>query len=108
MAVTPDRYELPLCVSDLREEVAAYGGVIPITMSTAISQKQSGKTRGIKFVKVEVDEDMKHGKAPTVNQKKFIRENGLKPETWLVERETQTEMILLSRNSKSKRILKKG
>lgn len=42
---------------------------------------------------------MKHGKKPTVAQRKFIKVNGLNSENWLVVKDTPTEMILVHRLS---------
>ncbi len=40
---------------------------------------------------------MKHGKNPTVNQKKFLQTYHLNPENWLVSRDTPAEMVLIHR-----------
>lgn len=111
MAVTADEYELPLIVSDSRKGIADYAGITTDGISSSISKNRTGKTRGFKFVKVEIEEDevkVKHGKAPTVKQKKLISAHGLRHENWLVERDTNTEMVIVSRSGKSKRTLMKG
>lgn len=52
---------------------------------------------------------MKHGKKPTVAQRKFIKSKRLNPENWLVTKDTPTEMHLVHRHSdKTKRIILKG
>ena len=51
---------------------------------------------------------MKNGKRPTVNQRKFIQSKRLNPENWLVERDTTTEMVLVHRHSNKIRTIKKG
>lgn len=55
---------------------------------------------------------MKNGKKPTLAQKKFLQENGLTPEKWLIVKDTPEEMevvsrIALQRKSRITRILKK-
>lgn len=40
---------------------------------------------------------MKHGKVPTVRQKKLIADAGLNYDNWLVERDLPTEMIITHR-----------
>lgn len=55
---------------------------------------------------------MKNGKKPTLAQKKFLQENGLTPEKWLIVKDTPEEMevvsrIALQRKSGKTKILKK-
>ncbi len=50
---------------------------------------------------------MKHGKRPTVRQKKVMSEWRLNVENWLVERETTDEMIVVHRHSGTKRTIRK-
>ena len=51
---------------------------------------------------------MKHGKKPTVAQRKFIQNKGLIAENWLVVKDTTTEMHLVHKHSeKIKRIIYK-
>lgn len=57
MAVSADQYELPLYVADTAKELAEWSGVKPNYVSTAIYYKYSGKKMGMKFVKVELEED---------------------------------------------------
>lgn len=40
---------------------------------------------------------MKNGKKPTLAQKKFLQENGLTPEKWLIVKDTLGEMEIVSR-----------
>lgn len=40
---------------------------------------------------------MKNGKKPTLAQKKFLQENGLVPEKWLIVKDTPEEMEVVSR-----------
>lgn len=54
MAVTPDKYELPLFVTPDIEEMAAVFGIRACSVRTAISSKKKGTAKGRKFIKVEV------------------------------------------------------
>lgn len=56
MAVTADKYELPLVVGTLYQ-VAEYGGVQLKTVQQSISQKRSGRMNGFKYVRVKVEDD---------------------------------------------------
>lgn len=56
MAVTADKYELPLVVGTLYQ-VAEYGGVQVKTVQQSISLKRSGKLNGFKYVRVNVEDD---------------------------------------------------
>lgn len=52
---------------------------------------------------------MKHTVRPTRAQKKLMREWGLVPENWLIERDTPREMVVVHRVSEqTKTIPKKG
>lgn len=42
---------------------------------------------------------MKHGKKPTVAQRKLIKANGMNAENWLVVKDTPEEMVLVHRYS---------
>lgn len=53
MAVTPDKYELPLAVCDTARELGALFGVSANLIQSSISKNQSGRNRGYKFVKVD-------------------------------------------------------
>lgn len=41
--------------------------------------------------------NMKHGKNPTVRQKKLISKMGLNVENWLIERDTKGELVIVHR-----------
>lgn len=45
---------------------------------------------------------MKHGKNPTLAQKKFMKMNHLDPERWLVVKDTPTELIVIARKDAEK------
>lgn len=51
---------------------------------------------------------MKHGKKPTVRQKKIISKMGLNVENWLVERETKDELVIIHRISGKTRTIKES
>lgn len=40
---------------------------------------------------------MKHGKRPTVRQKRYLKMVGLNPENWLIERDTASEVVVIHR-----------
>lgn len=42
---------------------------------------------------------MKHGKKPTVSQRKLIDKKGLIAENWLVVKDTPKEMVIVHRHS---------
>jgi hypothetical protein len=42
---------------------------------------------------------MKHGKKPTLAQRKLIQKKGLIADNWLVVKDTPTEMVLVHRHS---------
>ena len=56
MAVTSDRFELPIVVETSLQMLSEKCHVSPSTILTSIRRKQSGKQRGCKFLRVEVDE----------------------------------------------------
>lgn len=56
MAVTPDKFELPIAVESTVFDLAEMYGTTPATVLTSISRNKSGKRRGAKFVRVEVDD----------------------------------------------------
>jgi len=56
MAVTPDEYELPITVESTVFDLAEMFGTTSATILTSISRNKSGKRRGAKFVKVEIDD----------------------------------------------------
>jgi hypothetical protein len=52
---------------------------------------------------------MKHGKKPTVAQRKLMTKWKLNSQDWLVERETLTELVLIHRHFDNKtKIIPKG
>ena len=55
MAVTADKYELPLIVSDKIGDVAKYAGVSKNAVSTVICREYPERQGKIKYVKVIVD-----------------------------------------------------
>ena len=56
MAVTPDKYELPLAVEAYAEDIAEIFETTKKAVWSSVSSGRSGKKKGVKFVKVEVDE----------------------------------------------------
>ena len=59
MAVTADEYELPLAVEDSPKKLSCATGYSCSLICSCVSRRSSGKTRGIKFVKVVIDEAVK-------------------------------------------------
>lgn len=57
MAVTADKYELPLAVATNAEELSRMTGYNIKTIDSSISKRRNGKIRGMKFVKVEEMEE---------------------------------------------------
>ena len=53
MAVTADKYELPLAVGSARD-IAQYGGVSVSTVQTSVCRKYSGLQNGYKYVVVDL------------------------------------------------------
>ena len=51
---------------------------------------------------------MKHGKNPTVRQKKFMSSLGLNCDDWLVCQDTPKLMVLCNRHSKEEKTIEKG
>lgn len=52
---------------------------------------------------------MKHGKKPTVAQRKFIQSKRLNPENWFVVKDEPHQMTLVHRHfEKNTRIIRKG
>lgn len=51
---------------------------------------------------------MKHGKRPTVSQKKLIKDYGLNPDNWLVSKNTPEKMVIVHRHTDTIREIKKG
>ena len=56
MAVTPDKFELPIAVESTVFDLVEMYSTTPATILTSISRNKSGKRRGAKFVRVEVDD----------------------------------------------------
>lgn len=50
---------------------------------------------------------MKHGKKPTVKQKKLMRELGLNFDSYLVERETSDELVIVHRLTDKTKVIRK-
>jgi len=57
MAVTPDEYELPICVRKTSREIAEVFGVTSNCVKSSISHGKSGKTSERKFVRVELEDE---------------------------------------------------
>ena len=56
MAVTTDELELPIAVETSLQMLSEKCHVSPSTILTSIRRKQSGKQRGYRFERVEVEE----------------------------------------------------
>lgn len=59
MAVTADKYELPIDFGTSKELGKKFG-VSEITVRTSAKQKRSGKEQGYKFILVEIPEENKY------------------------------------------------
>lgn len=57
MGVTPDKYELPLFVADSLKELSKMSGFDYDSVRHLISKRSSGKNKGIKFIKITIDEE---------------------------------------------------
>lgn len=55
MAVTADKYELPLAIADSPKQLAKLVGTTPAKISSAIGKNINGKYLGLKYVKVWID-----------------------------------------------------
>lgn len=53
MAVTPDKYELPLYIAETPKELADRYHITKKAVDSAIYGNKSGRDRGAKFVKVD-------------------------------------------------------
>ena len=51
---------------------------------------------------------MKHGKNPTVRQKKLMKEKNLNPDNWLVTSDTHERMIIVHRHGTTTKTIEKG
>lgn len=56
LAVTPDEFELPLCVCESVEEIAGVYGVSSNTVLSSITHDRSGKSTGRKFIRIEIND----------------------------------------------------
>ena len=56
MAVTPDKYELPLYVADSVKELAEKFNTNQNVVLSSISHKRGGNVTGRKFVRVRIEE----------------------------------------------------
>lgn len=54
LAVTPDKYELPLIVEDSSYKLAKALGIHQASISKAVMEGYSGRNKGRKIVKVEI------------------------------------------------------
>jgi len=57
LAVTPDRYELPLAVCLSADELGRYLGISGRSVLQNMNRKQSGTQRGYNLVRIEIEED---------------------------------------------------
>lgn len=57
MGVTPDKYELPIFVADSLKELSKISGFDYDSVRHLISKRSSGKNKGIKFIKITIDEE---------------------------------------------------
>ena len=57
MGVTPDKYELPLFVADSLKELSKMSGFDYDSIRHRISKRSSGKNKGIKFIKITLEEE---------------------------------------------------
>ena len=56
MAVTPDKYELPIAVEVNLEDIAELFGMSVNSVASSIAKNRSGKRKGVKFLRIEVYE----------------------------------------------------
>lgn len=56
MAVTPDKYELPLVISESLDEISIKTGVKKHAILSSICHNRSGKNTGYKFLRIELCE----------------------------------------------------
>ena len=57
MAVSTDKYELPLYVADTARELSNWSGYDINYVLSAISHQYSGKKIGMKFIRIEMGDD---------------------------------------------------
>lgn len=60
MGVTPDKYELPLFVADSLKELANITGIDYDSIRHRISKRSSGRNKGVKFIKITIEEEEWH------------------------------------------------
>lgn len=60
LGVTPDKYELPLFVADSLKELSKMSGFDYDSVRHLISKRSSGKNKGIKFIKITIEEEEWH------------------------------------------------
>ena len=56
MGVTPDKYELPLFVADSLKELSKMSGIDYDSIRHRISKNNSGRNKGIRFIRIEFEE----------------------------------------------------
>lgn len=56
MAVTADKYELPLCIENSVEKLSKKVGVTANAVSSSITKQCSGRLKGLKYIKITLDE----------------------------------------------------
>lgn len=54
MAVTPDKYELPIAVAETPTELGKLVGRSAVLISSSICHQRDGRFTGMKFVRVEL------------------------------------------------------
>jgi ribosomal protein L7Ae-like RNA K-turn-binding protein len=57
MAVTPDRYELPLAVCLSADELGRAFGIKGRSILANIARNENGKVRGAKFIRIDMEEE---------------------------------------------------
>lgn len=57
LAISQDKYELPIALSDTAVGLARMLGSYPSTISSHITLYNQGKIKKQKYIKVEVDDD---------------------------------------------------
>lgn len=55
LAVTSDKYELPIAIEDTAVGLARKMGTSEAKLLSSISKGSNGKTRKIKFIRIEID-----------------------------------------------------
>ena len=57
MGVTADKYEFPIYIADTATQLAKIMGISRDVIYSGVSKKLNGRNKGIKFVKVEINEE---------------------------------------------------